>query len=111
MMQGQMGSREPGISLAAAFNFSEGQGTEIADWSRHNRTARLSSIGTGLRWVENDAGRAALEFNTFIPSKGYFIIADYGTRDETWPSYIYRVPSYNMPNAWMMRTLADIYET
>ena len=105
-----VGSPEPRTPLAAAFNFSEGQGTETADWSRHNRTASLSSIGTGLRWVEN-AGRAALEFNTFIPSKGYFIIADYGTRDETWPSYVYRVPSYNMPNAWMMRALADIYET
>jgi hypothetical protein len=106
----RVGSREPRTALAAAFKFSEGEGTVAADWSGHNRTASLSSIGTGLRWVENDAGRPALEFNTFIPSKGYLMIADYGTRDETWPSYIYRVPSYNMPNAWMMRTLADIYE-
>jgi hypothetical protein len=45
-----------------------------------------------------------------VPDSGPELLADYGTRNECWPSNIYRVAAYNMGNISMMRRMADIYE-
>jgi len=104
------GGAKPKTNLVAAYSFDEGSGSILSDWSGNNHTGTVESLGKGVHWVQGRSG-AALEFNARIPDRGPDLIADYGTRNECWPSYIYRVPSYNMPNVWMMRTVSDIYES
>jgi len=103
------GGAKPKANLVAAYRFDEGSGSVLSDWSGNNHTGTVESLGKGVHWGRGKSG-PALEFNARIPDGGYELIADYGTRNETWPSYIYRVPAYNMPNVWMMRTVSNIYE-